>query len=280
MAKTKKRLVTKLESEHETEKTLYLDIEKIEQNPTPKYDAKGNEVKKYFAIGGAKYIEELAEALRQDWFYNVPIEHWKKEYTNRARLLIRKKLTKEWSSDKGNTSPWNDTTLTLHFPEFLRYPGMQTTKFIETQRINMEKALQAKADKFREKTQSQSKAITKLVELSPEPPKEPEPEITSGGISLGPSKYQKQGEEGKSPLTKMGDIREACHDLWTALTNKKNMPHPDEDLIVDHIKPTREYRKFVYELDENEKTGLHNWLTFTEAAISDMLEIIAEADEK
>lgn len=87
-------------------------------------------------------------------------------------------------------------------------------------------------------------------------------------------------ETERTELTKMGNIRDACRQLWTALTDKQNMPHKDEDLIVDHIKPTREYRKFVYGLTKDNLHGLHDWLSYTIVAAQDMLETIEEADKK
>ena len=58
------------------------------------------------------------------------------------------------------------------------------------------------------------------------------------------------------------------------------MPHKDEDLIVDHIKPTREYRRFIYGLAEDNQNGLHDWLSYTAIAIKDMLQMIEETDNR
>ena len=66
---------------------------------------------------------------------------------------------------------------------------------------------------------------------------------------------------------------------FSALTDKEYMPGLSEDLENDFIKPTREYRKFIYELDEHEQAGLYNWLVITQAAITDMLNILDEAKQ-
>jgi hypothetical protein len=67
-------------------------------------------------------------------------------------------------------------------------------------------------------------------------------------------------------------------ELWKRLTNRENMPRLTEDLILEHIKPTREYRKFVYELDKTQKAELRNWVYYVIKAAEDLLEIIDDAD--
>jgi hypothetical protein len=275
----------KTEIKREFEEFSVLPSEDFEQLPTPIYDAKGNEVKKYFAIGGAKYIEELGEALRQDWAKDVSMDYWKDgTKSNRARLLMRRKLVNDWSNEHGNSTPWKENTVIEYLPEFLKYPAAvkeaHKESKLEMARIHLEKANQARAEKYRQKVQSEFKTIGRIVTQSAEPPKEPEPEVITGGYSMGPSKYQKLGEDTKTPLTKLGNIREYCRELWTALTDKENMPYPDEDLADMYIKPTREFRKFIYELDERERSGLDDWLACTEAAIIDMRDILEAAKTK
>lgn len=94
-----------------------------------------------------------------------------------------------------------------------------------------------------------------------------------GGVGGGRSSGSNRTE-----LTKMGDVRDACLALWKALTDKEFMPHKDEDLTVDHIKPTREFRQFIHGLTKDNRNGLHDWLSYTEAAINDMLGMIEELD--
>lgn len=84
----------------------------------------------------------------------------------------------------------------------------------------------------------------------------------------------------RTELTKMGDVRDGCNILWTALTDKANMPHRNEDLILDHIKPTREFRQFIHGLSEDDLHGLHEWLFYTDAAIHDMMEMIEQVEAK
>src|SRR4030095_10431325 len=162
----------KLKTERETENSYYPDIETIERLPTPVYDAKGSEVKKYFALGGAKYIEELGEALRQDYAKDVSTAYWKNgAESNRLRLFMRRKLVEDWSNDKGNPTPWSDDFITMNLPEFLKYPALLETQrrdsVREKMRINMEKARQTRAAKYKQKVQSELKTIGRIVSQSP-----------------------------------------------------------------------------------------------------------------
>jgi ParB/RepB/Spo0J family partition protein len=94
-----------------------------------------------------------------------------------------------------------------------------------------------------------------------------------------PEQFPELGTE-KTELTRMGDIRDASYAEWTALTGKEFMPHKTDDLLVDHIKPTREFRRSIIAgLSEDNRHGLHDWLSYTEAAINDMLTVIEEFDK-
>lgn len=254
------------------------DTNRIADKPTPRYDAKGSELKKLTTAIGAKYIPELAEALKQDWFYNVDISYFRKETSKASRDIIRDRILEDWSKDNGNPTPWNDNTIIMYFPEWLKNPNVKIGAVV----ANLQKANEANAKRYQKKVQEQSRQIERLAVQLPEPPKEPEPELIypHEGMETWPSKYQKLGESTKSPLTKMGDIRDGCRELFTALTEKKYMPGDTEDLENDYIKPTREYRKFIHELDERERIGLYNWLVITQTAIADMLNIIDEAGGK
>ena len=46
---------------------------------------------------GAKYIPELAEALRQDLFYNVDISYFRKDTSKASRDIIRDRILQDWS---------------------------------------------------------------------------------------------------------------------------------------------------------------------------------------
>jgi hypothetical protein len=95
-------------------------------------------------------------------------------------------------------------------------------------------------------------------------------------------KMRLKEEKENDPVYKTKKIIKACNKLFKSLTDLKEVPDLTSKISItkvydDYIRPTREYRKFIYELDEHEKAGLYNWLTFTEAYINDMLEILEEA---
>ena len=254
-----------------------LDIGRITDKPTPKLDKIASDFYKILSATAAKFIPDACEALRQDW--DVSLNALKNPNNKGLRDEMRERILDRFSKDREPRAIWNDDVVKHFFPDEFRNPvAVEGTKgAIESARAT--KATKA-AKKYQEKIRTKSLIFDKLSKDLPEPPNEPEEEVVTGGWSIGPSKYQRLGGETKSPLTKMGDIRDACRKLWTTLTEKEYMPGLSEDLENDFIKPTREYRKFVYELDENEKAGLHNWLTFTEAAISDMLDILEEAKKQ
>jgi ParB/RepB/Spo0J family partition protein len=97
-------------------------------------------------------------------------------------------------------------------------------------------------------------------------------EESEGG---GGSGRRSSGKE-RTELTKMGDVRDGCRNLCKALTDREFMPHKHDDVLVDYIKPTREYRQFIHGLSEDNRDGLHDWLSYTVLACNDMLQMIEE----
>jgi hypothetical protein len=126
---------------------------------------------------------------------------------------------------------------------------------------------------------SSSEMFEKITRNIPELPqqkeREPSEEVDQQMHELGIAKF---GESDKSIREIKGDITEAAAQLFKALTQKDDMPDESEDLIVDYIKPTREFRRSLsLELDETSRTTIYNWLHYTSAAIEDMLNIIKES---
>jgi hypothetical protein len=108
--------------------------------------------------------------------------------------------------------------------------------------------------------------------------KMPEPEndesVDQEMHELGLAKF---GETDKSIRELKGEISHYTAMLFKALT-LKDIPRGDsEDLMVEYIKPSREFRRsLVLELDETDKTIIHNWLHYVSLAIEDMIEIMRE----
>jgi hypothetical protein len=240
--------------------------------PTPRYNKVKAKVNKLLGAT-LSYIEEACTELRKDWVPTMTDEVLKKNPG--VQMAIRDRIYDDFAKERSDNGVWKESSILLYFPDWLRYESQQ-----EANKGNLEKAYEAKSlKKFLRSADQQKPILDRVAGKLEEPPKEKEPEFEypSSEWSLGPAKYHKLGGDTKTPLTKLGDIRDGCRELFTALTEKEHMPALSEDLENDFIKPTREYRKFIYELDEHEQAGLYNWLVITQAAISDMLNILDEA---
>ena len=78
-----------------------------------------------------------------------------------------------------------------------------------------------------------------------------------------------------------GAISESAYKLFAVLTNNKSPPNDTDDLIVDYIKPSREFRRgLMLEVGEDRRIAIHNALHYASVAIEDMIEIIDEIDKK
>lgn len=98
------------------------------------------------------------------------------------------------------------------------------------------------------------------------------------GEELGEPLLESYGGRSENLLTLYSNIKQPCQDLFRALTNKE-LPGLYEDIILDYIKPSREFRKgIIYDIDESMRVGLYNALTQTDHAIHDMLKVIDEVN--
>jgi hypothetical protein len=88
----------------------------------------------------------------------------------------------------------------------------------------------------------------------------------------------------RKPVYRYKKVRRATIELVKALTGDysitKDQLHNYKSRDLISAKSKEYLRGLVYELDENEKAGLHNWLVFTEAVMADMLELLEEASKK
>jgi hypothetical protein len=263
---------------NKTKQTTF-DLDSITNRPTPHLDEVQKKINKLLRATAASYIPEACEALRKDWNPTMSDDRFRDPVNLALQKAYREKILRTLCVDIGynpDEGVWRQWQFDQYWPSFLKNPRVQEAG-------NFEKSKQARSLRnFQKNAQEQTRSFDRIADKLPEPPKEPEPDLIypQAGMETWPSKYQKLGGSTKTSLTKMGDIRDACRELFTALTDKEYMPHMHEDLENDIIKPTREYRKFVYELDEHEQAGLYNWLVCTQAAINDMLEIIDGAKGK
>lgn len=243
-----------------------IDYEK-KTDSTKKYDIVGMDIRKLMTASLAKFIPDLADALKEDWYPHLTKDMI--QANPKVREEIAHKIVGDWSKEENDQGVWSSKGIGNYIPSWLKNPAN-----IEAGKMGREVQL---AQRYQKKVESQ-KEVFDLIKQLPKPPEELKEDLDEviGGWSTGPSKYHRLGDDKKSPLTKMGDIRDGCRELFFALTDRNYMPNEGEDLLLDHIKPTREYRKFIHELDEREQVGMYNWLVYTEAAIKDMLNMLDE----
>lgn len=99
---------------------------------------------------------------------------------------------------------------------------------------------------------------------------------TMQGLGVAP-----YGETGKSTMELTGAISEHAYKLFAALTNNDSPPNESDDLLVDYIKRSREFRKgLMLEVDKDRRTAIHNALHYVSVAIDDMIEIINDIDKE
>jgi hypothetical protein len=89
------------------------------------------------------------------------------------------------------------------------------------------------------------------------------------------------GSQGKTLYSVLAEINGGLARVFKGLTEAKVMPTVEDDLLVDFIRPTREFRKsLALELDSRHRTTLHNWCHYASVVIEDMIEQIKAAEEK
>lgn len=115
---------------------------------------------------------------------------------------------------------------------------------------------------------------------TPEPP-EPKESYEHEDLDLEGGRLAIYGEKGKLISQQKGDITYHTARLFEALTEIDHLPHKDEDLILDYVKPTRQYRKsLILELDEQSRKTVWNALGAVEAVIQDTLDLLEEEQKK
>ena len=75
-------------------------------------------------------------------------------------------------------------------------------------------------------------------------------------------------------------INTAARKLFRALCNDKDLPREGDDLLVDYIFPTREYRLgLAMELNETQRINAHNKAHFAIELLEDWIEQLDKADK-
>ncbi len=216
------------------------------------------EIKDLFRKSASVYVPELCTALA--------VEHT--DWSNRQ---IRDKVSLDLEGY------WVQGTIDNSLPSWIFPPGRHA---------GGKKAYETRNARKLEQTHKMLVSLEKI-DLPPPPvtprekPEDEEFEISEEmDAKLSEMGMGRFGSQGKTLSTVLGDINEGLARAFKSLTEARYMPTEDEDLIVDYIKPTREFRKsLALELDDKPRTYLHNWLHYTIVVAEDMIEQINAAEK-
>lgn len=220
------------------------------------YDRKFEEIKDITSKTKQKYVPELCEILRKA-----------------DPTLKGKEIGDKVKQDCEDRLGWNWDTVQQYLPSFA---------------VN-EKASQSAKKRYeaqnREKLEKISKIFGNLQSVNIPPPPEPKErssyseELDEKLTDIGLGSY---GEGGKTIFGIRGDIHQGARICFRALCDDKEIPYgADEDVLVDYIKPTREYRlNIALESSESERADLHNIMHNLILAAEDMITQIDKADKK
>jgi len=230
---------------------MAMQKQKQKQKAEKSYEERSQEIRLELrrAIGkyGFVYIPELCELLKKE---------------GKTNSEIQEKVTADWSDI------WEASSIYEYLPSWVHDQAQvaKIKKGWETRNANKLKA---------SKTVFDEQAKIEIQE-----PKLPQPEEQEWDENL-PSKFREIGQKGKTVLGQLGAINGGMQELFKALTESEHLPYDNEDLIVDYIKKTRDFRKnLILELDENDRKRLHNRLNAVEAVVQDTLDLLEKELKK
>ena len=165
------------------------------------------------------------------------------------------------------------------WPDWIKDPSA-------VERGKMGRAAQLAHKKWEESREAALNVLSETVKKLPEPPKlveQPQEEDTEDEelTDTGPLlESHGEPEDNKDVMDFIKEINVAQHDLWKALTRNDTMPHVHEDLVLDHIKPTRKFRKgLVDKTPGMDRAGISRRCGYLVAVLQDMIEIIEESEK-
>lgn len=212
-------------------------LDGITKKPTPSLDKLLQEVHKLLAAGVATFIPKACQALRQDWVPSMSDTVLKQNpgLQEEMRNRILKAFAKEWNED----GVWRTSSIEAYFEDFLRYK--------ENQDANKENSKKGReAIQYRKNLQASGidQDFRKIIRKSPEPPIEYEQEDEAEAIyAEGTGKiHEPETKALPSPIALYEEGVKSSAKLWKALTSHDLIAAPTVDYLVEHIKPTRDYR--------------------------------------
>ena len=116
--------------------------------------------------------------------------------------------------------------------------------------------------------------LEQIDEQTPEPEQDENSQTTTKGQPL--DQWEDEHPEiAPSPFELIGEINKSIDRLWRALTGIRYMPTKEDNVQIDHIKPTRQFRNDIAKgSSETERTYLYNWLVWLRMAEDDMFNIL------
>lgn len=227
------------------------------------YDQKFEEIKSITSKTKQAYVPILCKIIKKGWPH----------YTNEE---IQDKVIRDCDQKLG----WNEDYIYSCIPSDFR---PQQAKVRARQKFSQEKIEKENAPKIEQALKYFDKITEIPIKDPPQPKAEPEEfeiseEMDEKLTEMGMGRF---GSQGKTLRAVLGDINEGLAKAFKGLTEARYMPTENDDLIVDIIKPSREFRKsLALELDDRHRTTLHNWCHYVSVAIEDMIEQINAAEKK
>ncbi|HEX7178371.1 MAG TPA: hypothetical protein VF220_01510 [Nitrososphaeraceae archaeon] len=254
--------------------------EQKRKKTTKRYDEVCKRIRKLLDATAQTFIPELCEALAQDWYPDLSKDEIKNN--SEARDKIRDKVFSEWSNERGNDTPWGERAIRLWLADFVKNPDKQTdewhNKLIDAAAESRIARKSAIDEREKQKLDKIADSLPNSVILPPEREQESESGLTPEvAQELGVSKY---GDTGKSRNQLMGAISESGYKLIAALSNNSSPPISEEDdMMVDYIRPSKEFRKGLFlEADKRKRVEMHNLLHNVILIAENTIEIINEID--
>lgn len=272
-------------------KSVDYDLNKIKEKATPHLNAIQKKVNKILKATAASYIPEACEALKQDWVPHMTDETLRLRENMGLQKEMRNKILRTFCiglTDDEEDGIWTEVTFRGYWPDWLRNPTQQAAAELNIPKANQAK-LEKKISSFNAEAQTQRKSLERIADNLPELPPTIH-QLTQEHYSNyqyreedEPTEFQSLGGK-QTILGQYGEINKPAQDLIRGLSMRNKMPGIEDDLIVDHIKPTREARRsFVLEVMNSNFlsiNGIQRHLAWCQAFVDDMLEIIEEETAK
>src|SRR4030095_9191 len=234
-----------------------MKMQKQEQKPKKTLDELIQELKSITKKMAVVYVPQIADAVEYehpDW------DIYKK------RDFVSKSFV-----DNGWNEQYIDRVIREHAPQLNEGNVFHHAQITRWKNQKNDEKLKASIDNFNKQTKNMEPPEVKE--------REPEPMSDEELTDLGVASY---GGREKSIFDIKNEIWKGARILFSALCDEKEAPYTaEEDLLVDYIKPTREYRlTLAYELDKSQRANIHNLLHSVIEASEDMIDQIDKADKK